>query len=46
MSQKEDKKKKKKDQSWLEAQMFAFMQHCMKEALEMALDEVENKFKN
>lgn len=44
MSQKREDKKKKQDKSWLETAVLMFLQHSMKQALEMAIDEVEKEF--
>ena len=45
MSPKEKEKKKKKKQSQLEAEIFAFMQRCMKDALDVAIDELFRDWK-
>jgi len=45
MSPKEKEKKKKKKQSQLEAEIFAFMQRCMKDALDAAMDELFRDWK-
>ena len=44
-SQKEKDKKKKKKQSQLEAEIFAFMQKCMRDALDAAMDELFGDWK-
>ena len=45
MNNSRDKRKKKKKQSVLEAELFAFLQKSMKTALDMALDDLLKDFK-
>ena len=46
MSSKEDReKKKKKDKSILEAEIFAIMERILKQAMDMALDEIFKDWK-
>ena len=40
MSQKDKDQKKKKQQNWLEQQIFVIMEKGMKEALDAAIDEL------
>ena len=43
--QERDKKKKKKDQSILEAEIFAIMEKSLKQAMDMALDDLFKDWK-
>lgn len=45
ISPKEKDKKKKKKQSQIEAEFFAFMQKCMRDALNAAMDELFRDWK-
>ena len=40
-----DKKKKKKDKSILEAEIFAIMERSLKQAMDMALDDIFKEWK-
>lgn len=42
---KKDQEKKKKQESWLEQQIIAIMEKCMKQALDMAIDDLLKDWK-
>ena len=45
MSRQEERDKKKKDKSILEAEIFAIMERSLKQAMDMALDEIFKEWK-